>query len=199
MDGSTVAAEPPLEATQPKALLFDCDGTLVDTMGLHRVVWQRIFERYDFVMTDEWWEDYANVAVGPFVRAVVPEADDELVQALLDEGNLAFEDALHLLEPVEHVVEIARANHGRLPMAVVSGGFRGPVVGSLEAVGIADLFDLVVTADDVVHSKPAPDLYLRALDLLGLAPDECVVYEDSEIGIASARAAGITAVVDIRL
>lgn len=194
-----MAAEPPIEATQPKALLFDCDGTLVDTMGLHRVVWQRIFDRYDFVMTDEWWEDYANVAVGPFVRAVVPEADDELVQALLDEGNLAFENALHLLEPVEHVVEIARANHGRLPMAVVSGGFRGPVVGSLEAVGIADLFDLVVTADDVVHSKPAPDLYLRALDLLGLQPSECVVYEDSEIGIASARAAGITAVVDIRL
>lgn len=183
---------------QVRALLFDCDGTLVDTMGLHRLVWQRIFDRYDFVMTDEWWEDYANVAVGPFVRAVVPDADDALVQSLLDEGNLAFEEALHLLEPVEHVVEIARAHHGLLPLAVVSGGFRGPVVGSLEAVGIADLFDPIVTADDVVHSKPAPDLYLRALELLGLTPDECVVYEDSDIGIASARAAGITAIIDVR-
>lgn len=181
-----------------RALLFDCDGTLVDTMHLHRIVWHQIFGRYGFEITDDWWEEYANVAVGPFVRGVIPDADDELVQRLLDEGNELFLEALHLLEPIEHVVEIARAHHGRLPLAVVSGGFRGPVVGSLDAVGITSLFDTIVCADDVTHSKPAPDLYLRAMEIMGVGPDECVVYEDSEIGMTSARAAGIRTVIDIR-
>ena len=180
------------------ALLFDCDGTLVDTMGLHRIVWHQIFGRYGFDITDEWWEEYANVAVGPFVRAVVPDADDALVEQLLDEGNALFVEALHLLEPIEHVVAVARAYHGRLPMAVVTGGFREVVVPSLDTVGITGLFAHIVTADDVVDSKPAPDLYLRAMDLLGVRPDECVVYEDSDIGMASARAAGIATVIDIR-
>ncbi len=181
-----------------RALLFDCDGTLVDTMHLHRIVWHQIFGRHGFEITDGWWDEHANVAVGPFVRAAIADADDALVDQLLDEGNALFVDALHLLQPIEHVVAIACEHHGRLPLAVVSGGFRGPVVGSLEAVGIADLFDVIVTADDVVHSKPAPDLYLRAMELLGVSPEECIVYEDSEIGMASARAAGISAVIDVR-
>lgn len=181
-----------------RALLFDCDGTLVDTMGLHRIVWHQIFGRYGFDITDEWWEEYANVAVGPFVRAVVPDADDALVEQLLDEGNRLFLEALHLLEPIEHVVGVAHAFHRRLPMAVVTGGFREVVVPSLDVVGITGLFDHIVTADDVVDSKPAPDLYLRAMGLLGLGPDDVVVYEDSEIGMESARAAGITAIIDIR-
>ena len=123
-----------------------------------------------FEITDDWWEEYANVAVGPFVRAAIPDADDALVDRLLEEGNALFLDALHLLEPIEHVVAIARAHHGRLPMAVVTGGFRDVVVPSLDTVGITDLFDVIVTADDVTDSKPAPDLYLRAMELIGVAP-----------------------------
>jgi HAD superfamily hydrolase (TIGR01509 family) len=180
------------------ALLFDCDGTLVDTMQLHRIVWHQIFGRYGFEMTDEWWEEYANVAVGPFVRAVIPDADDALAMQLLEEGNQLFLEALHLLEPIEHVVAIARENHGRLPMAVVTGGFREVIVPTLDSVGITDMFDPIVTADDVVDSKPAPDLYLRAAALLGVDPGQCVAYEDSEIGMASARAAGVGTVIDIR-
>ena len=182
-----------------RALLFDCDGTLVDTMALHRIVWHQIFGRYGFEITDEWWDEYANVALGPFVRAVIPDADDALAMQLLDEGNGLFLEALHLLEPIEHVVAIAREYHGQLPMAVVTGGFREVVVPSLDVVGVTDLFEHVVTADDVVDSKPAPDLYLRALELLGVSPDEVVVYEDSEIGMESARAAGIATVLDIRI
>lgn len=181
-----------------RALLFDCDGTLVDTMGLHRIVWHQILGRYGFEITDQWWEEYANVAVEPFVRAAIPDASQDLVYALLDEGNALFLEALHLLEPIEHVVQVARASHGILPLAVVSGGFRAPVVGSLDAVGITDLFDVIVTADDVVDSKPAPDLYLRAAEVLQVAPADCVAYEDSEIGMESATSAGVGTVIDIR-
>lgn len=181
-----------------RALLFDCDGTLVDTMTLHKVVWERILARYDFVMSDEWWDEYCNYAMEPFVLAAIPDADAALIEQLTQDGIDEFVASLHQLEPLEHVVEIARAHHGRLPMVVVTGGFRDAVVPSLDAVGITGLFDAIVCADDVVDSKPAPDVYLKAIALLGVDADVCVVYEDSEIGIESARSAGITHIVDVR-
>lgn len=180
------------------ALLFDCDGTLVDSMGLHRLVWTELFARYDFEVTDEWWEEYANVALYPFVQAVVPDADMALADQLNVEGTAMFVERLHLIEPLEHVVDVARSNHGRLPLAVVTGGYRDVVEPMLEAVGIAGLFDIMVTADDVTHSKPAPDLYARAAGILGVDPATCVAYEDSDIGMESARGAGIGRVIDIR-
>ena len=181
------------------ALLFDCDGTLVDTMGVHRVIWAEIFGRYGFEMTDEWWHEYCNVAVVPFVRAVVPDASEELCEQLNAEGMEMYVDVLHEVEPLEHVIDIARAAHGRLPMAVVTGGYREIILPTLDAAGITHLFDVVVTADDVVHSKPAPDVYARAASLLQVDPARCIAYEDSEIGMESARGAGIGRVVDIRL
>jgi len=188
--------EPPPNA---RALLFDCDGTLVDTMGLHQVVWAELFAEHGFTLTDEWWEETGNVALKPFVRAALPDASDQLMAQLRDDSITLFSERLHLLEPLDHVVDVARRFHGILPMAVCSGGFRQPVLDSLDAVGITSLFDHVVTADDVLHSKPAPDLYLLGMDRLGVRADEVIVYEDSAIGIASALAAGVTRIIDVRL
>ena len=106
---------------------------------------------------------------------------------------------MHLLEPFEHVVEVARAHHGRIPLAVVSGGPRAAVVASLRAVGIEDLFDVVITVDDVRHGKPAPDVYLKAMAELGVSPEDCVAYEDSASGMRSAADAGIPVIHDVRL
>lgn len=181
------------------ALLFDCDGTLVDTMGVHRIVWTEIFERHGFEITDEWWEDYANVALVPFVRAVIPDASEALADELNAEGMARYMEAIHLAEPIEHVIEVARAHHGRLPMAVVTGGYREIIVPTLDAAGITHLFDVIVTADDVIHSKPAPDVYQRAATLLQVNPARCMAYEDSEIGMASAHGAGIGRIIDIRI
>lgn len=181
------------------ALLFDCDGTLVDTMSVHRVVWAEIFGRYGFTMTDAWWADYCNVALVPFVQAAIPDAGVELAEELNRESMVTYMDAIHLVEPMEHVIEIAHEHHGRLPMAVVTGGYREIIIPTLDAAGITHLFDVVVTADDVAHSKPAPDVYARAASLLQVDPARCIAYEDSEIGMESARGAGIGRVVDIRL
>ena len=181
-----------------RALLFDCDGTLVDTMGLHRRVWSDLLGVHGFVVSDPWWERHANDPMEPFVRAAVPDADGALIERLRVAGNDGFVARLGELEAVDHVVDHARRMHGTRPLVVVSGGFREPVVGSLRAVGIADLFDDVITADDVAEGKPAPDGYLLALSRLGLQPAEVVVYEDSDVGFASALAAGITEIVDIR-
>lgn len=186
----------PDETTQ--AILFDCDGTLVDTMPVLREVWHQIFLRYDFEITDEWWEEWANVALLPYVQAAIPDATAELADELNVETMAMYNQMLHKLEPIEHVIEVARVNHGRLPMAVVTGGYRDVILPTLEAAGILDLFEFVITADDVTHSKPAPDLYARAMQRIGASPGDCLVYEDSEIGKASARAAGAGRIVDIR-
>jgi len=181
------------------ALLFDCDGTLVDTMDVHRSIWTEIFARYGFTITDAWWEEYANVALVPFVQAVIPDASEELADQLNVEGMARYLEVIHLAEPLEHVIEVARALHGRLPMAVVTGGYREIIIPTLDAAGITHLFDVIVTADDVTHSKPAPDVYERAVTLLEVDPARCIAYEDSEIGMTSAQGAGIGRIIDIRL
>jgi beta-phosphoglucomutase-like phosphatase (HAD superfamily) len=181
-----------------EALLFDCDGTLVDTMGLYRICWRQVFGRHGFEMTDAWFDTWAGHSMVPFVQAALGDGDEALVEAVAREGVELFLESTHLLEPLEHVVAVARAHHGRLPMAVVSGGPRSAVTASLAAAGIADLFDAVVTVTDVAEGKPAPDAYLRAIELLGVSADRCVAYEDSGSGIASAAAAGIPVIVDVR-
>ncbi len=182
-----------------QALLFDCDGTMVDTMGVYRLGWDEVFARYGFDVTDEWFATWGGHSTAPFVRAALPDADEELVRQVSREGHDAFLSNIHRVEAFEAVVDVARAHHRLLPMAIVSGGPRRAVVASLESVGIDHLFDLVVTVDDVAQGKPAPDAYVHAMDLLGVDPSWCVAYEDSASGIASARDAGIAHVVDVRL
>ena len=168
-------------------------------MGIYRIGWRQVFGRHGFDMTDEWFDTWAGHSTRPFVEQALPHADSTMVEEVSREGHQAFLDSVHLVEPFEHVVEVARAFHGRLPLAIVSGGPRSSVVASLKAVGIDDLFDLVVTADDVETGKPAPDGYLQAMRDLGVDAEHCVAYEDSGSGMASARDAGIPVIVDVRL
>lgn len=187
--------EPP-DGTQ--ALLFDCDGTLVDSLSLYRVCWRQVFGRHGFEMTDDWFAHHAGNDVHAFVRQAFPDASEDARTAIIDEGMALFMASTHLIEPLEHVVEVARAHHGRIPMAVVSSGLGHAVRESLDAVGITGLFDVILTLDDVEAGKPAPDGYLRAIELLGVDAAHCVAYEDSSTGMDSARAAGVPTVVDVR-
>jgi len=105
---------------------------------------------------------------------------------------------LHTVQEIEAVADIARAHHGRVPMAVASSGFGRVVRETLTATGLIALFDVIVTADDVMHGKPAPDLFLLAAERLGAAAADCIVYEDGDPGLEAARRADMRAV-DIRV
>ena len=192
----------PVDPLQPpagaEALLFDCDGTLVDTLSLYRVCWRQVFGRRGFDMSDEWFAHHAGHHVHDFVAAAFPDATAEERAEITEEGMTMFMASTHLLEPLEHVVEIARANFGRIPMAVVSSGPREAVLESLAAAGITDLFDFVLTLDDVSSGKPDPEGYVKAIERIGVAPGHCVAYEDSAPGIAAARASGFGTVLDVR-
>ena len=98
------------------------------------------------------------------------------------------------LKAIPEVVEHITAQHGRIPFAVASGSRKDSVVGSLTTVGLLDRFDAIVTAGDYVHAKPAPDCFLLAAERLGVAPKDCLVFEDTQLGIQAATAAGMASV-----
>jgi beta-phosphoglucomutase-like phosphatase (HAD superfamily) len=94
-------------------------------------------------------------------------------------------------QPISYVVDVARAYHGILPMAVASGGIREIVDLELDAIGIKNFFEEILTADDDIKPKPAPDLFLEAARRLGIAPEYCQVFEDGDLGLEAARIAGM--------
>jgi HAD superfamily hydrolase (TIGR01509 family) len=98
------------------------------------------------------------------------------------------------LQGIPDVIEHIEAQHGRIPFAVVSGSRRASVVGSLTALGLLDKFDVLVCAEDYKHGKPAPDGFLLAASKLGVAPRHCLVFEDTDLGIEAATAAGMQSV-----
>jgi len=181
-----------------RALLFDCDGTLLDTLGVYKRAWTGPFAARGFTITDEWFYANAGMAMTPFILEALPDASQEEQDAIEAEGMQSYFAELHLVEVLDHVADVARAHHGLIPLAVVSSGRRDHVERSLVAAGIRDLFDLVITLDDVENAKPAADCYLLALERLGLEPHEAVAYEDSTSGLEAARAAGLRAI-DVRL
>ena len=119
------------------------------------------------------------------------------VEGTIARYSEAFQAGLHRLREIPLVTAIARRYRGEVPLAVASNGTRVNVAQTLEAVGLSSLFDALVAVDDVAHGKPAPDLYLEAARRLGVKPEGCIVFEDTEPGIEAARAAGMR-VRDIR-
>ena len=179
-------------------LIFDCDGTLAHTMPLHWQAWRKVAGRHGVHFTEQRFYELGGVPSRHILAMLKDEqalAIDPLVVA--KEKENAYLETLHQVGPIEEVVAIARAHHGKLPMAVASGGTRQVIESVLMQVGIRHLFQAVVTSEDVVHQKPAPDIFLEAARRIGVAPERCRAYEDTDLGMQAIRAAGMEAV-DVR-
>ena len=177
--------------------IFDLDGTLVDTMPLHYRAWAEAMRRAGLNGTLS--EDLFYSLGGVPTRRVA-ELLAQHYGLTIDPDQVFHEkqslfsglmDGVGLIEPV---VAFARGLQGRKPVAIASGGPRDIVHNTLRHVGLAALFPIVVTADDVTHGKPAPDMFLLAAKLMGVAPTRCLVFEDAEPGIKAAGAAGMDVV-----
>lgn len=181
-----------------KGLIFDCDGTLVDSMPLHMQAWEFAIKCEGGV----WQYDFIFSLKGMKGRDIV-EAYNREFGLSLDPAKIASIKQLYFLEhyteaaPIEPVIDIVRRYHGILPMAVASGGSRVNVHRELEHAGLIEFFPIILTADDDVPPKPAPDIFLEAARLINVAPTECQVFEDGDMGLDAARAAGMLAT-DVR-
>lgn len=184
--------------TSIHGLIFDCDGTLADTMPLHWRAWRSVTVRHGVHFTEERFYALGGVP-SRHILAMLREEQGLTIDplAVAREKELAYLETLQHVGPIEQVVEIAREHRGRLPMAVASGGTRQVINAVLEHLGIRDWFGAVVTSEDVVHQKPAPDIFLEAARRLGVAPERCRAYEDTDLGMQAIRAAGMEAV-DVR-
>jgi len=174
--------------------IFDCDGTLVDTMPLHYRAWNIAMQRHG--LKGELDENLFYSLGGVPTRRVA-ELLGQHYGLLLDPDQV-FHDKEELflelgneLRVIPEVVEFARRAAKRAPVSVASGGPKPIVRKTLERVGLADLFPVIVTPEDVLHGKPAPDMFLLAAAKMGVTPSACLVFEDAEPGFRAAEAAGM--------
>jgi beta-phosphoglucomutase family hydrolase len=179
------------------AYIFDLDGTLIDTMPLHYRAWDAAMRSVGLKVPLD--EDLFYSLGGVPTRRVAQLIAEHYHLTIDAEQVFHAKEALfseiqadaQLIAPT---VEFARKAEATHPMAIASGGPRDIVRRSLELAGLSSLFRVVVTADDVVHGKPAPDMFLLAAKLLGVEPTECLVFEDAQPGINAALAAGMKVV-----
>ncbi len=181
-----------------KGLIFDCDGTLVDSMPLHYLAWREAMRAVNIQISEDQFYFFAGM---PTVKIIETLAKEQHVvvdaQAAAEEKERLFLAKIELLQPIHRVLEIVQREKGRRKMAVASGGWKNIINRSLAAVGLEAMFDAIVGADEVQHGKPAPDIFLKAAESLQLKPAECLAYEDGNLGIEAATAAGMQ-VIDVR-
>ncbi len=174
------------------AYLFDCDGTVADSMPLHYKAWKQALAEWGCEFGEERFYGLGGMPVKEIISTLNREHGLTMpVDAVsLRKENLYYE-LLAELRAVPDVLEHVNAQHGRIPFAVVSGSTRESVTASLEALHLMDRFDVLVCAGDYAKSKPDPEAFLLAAAKLNVPPHSCLVFEDTDMGIAAAKAAGM--------
>jgi beta-phosphoglucomutase family hydrolase len=179
-------------------LIFDFDGTLVDTGALHFRTWAQVLRDHGVELDEVWFDERRGLAGVELIRQL-----NEHYAVSLEVANLSqrkqrlYAELVHTVKEITVVADIVRAHHRKVPMAVASANVRPQVVVTLRAMDLLNYFDAIVTSEDVRNHKPEPDLFLLAAERLHAEPARCLVYEDSEEGLEAARRAGM-AVIDVR-
>lgn len=181
------------------ALVFDCDGTLVDSASAHLYSIQQALLPLDLTMPEEWYR--TRHGLGPDDLLDAYEADFKVESLSREEFyervNEAFLANLHRIQEIKVVTDVARHWFGIVPMSVASNGVRKNVEATLIATRLRPYFYTIVTAGEVARAKPAPDVYLEAARRMRVKPERVIVFEDSFEGLEAAYRAGMKAF-DIR-
>lgn len=179
-------------------LIFDCDGTLTDSMPLHYIAWRDTMADRGIQFAEERFYSMGGM---PTEKIIATLSAEQNVAIDVDEAAIAkekaFEAIMHDLKPLDVICRVAKQHRGKIAMAVASGGIRPIVDRQLRQIGIADWFGTVVTSEDTRGHKPEPDAFLLAAERLCVSPARCLVFEDSPLGFAAAEAAGMR-YVDVR-
>ena len=181
-----------------KGLVFDCDGTIADTMPLHYQAWVQALREHRAEFPEAMFYEMAGIPTVRIIELLNERHGYRIpVQEAADHKESLYVRLIDHVEPIEPVVRLVKAYAGRLPMAVATGATRAICSKTLTSLHLLEHFQAIVTADDVAQGKPAPDIFLEAAKRLGVAPGACYAFEDADLGLQAARAAGMVAI-DIR-
>ena len=181
-----------------RGLIFDCDGTIADTMPLHYQSWVRAFRERAHDFPEALFYEMAGIPTDTIIEILNDKHGYNLpVHETATRKDALFMEMIPQVKPIEPVVRLVEKYAGKLPMAVATGGTRALCTKTLQALDLIQHFQALVTADDVEHGKPAPDIFLEAARRICVDPKLCCAFEDADLGLQSARAAGMLAV-DIR-
>ena len=181
------------------ALIFDFDGTLADTMFFHWKAWEIVAQRHGIKLDQKRLYSMGGIPSRDILIILSREQSlpDLDIEAAAKEKEAEYVKMMGKVRLIEPIASIARENRGKLPMAIATGGRRSIMETILPQLGIQDWFQTVVTSQDVVRQKPAPDIFLEAARRLGVEPQYCRGYEDTDLGLEGIRSAGMEAV-DVR-
>jgi beta-phosphoglucomutase family hydrolase len=177
------------------AYLFDCDGTIADSMPLHYLAWKKALAEWNCEFDEKIFYEWGGMPVVEIISALNQRhALSMPVETVSRRKESLYFELLPQLKAVPEVLEHIKATHGQIPFAVVSGSTKESVVASLVSLQLLDRFETLVCAGDYKKSKPDPEAFLLAAARLGVAPERCLVFEDTEMGILAAEAAGMASV-----
>jgi HAD superfamily hydrolase (TIGR01509 family) len=178
-----------------KAYLFDCDGTIADSMPLHYIAWTKALAEWNCELPESTFYAWGGLPVAKIISLLNEEHGLSMpVEVVAERKEEIYYEILPQLQAVPEVLEQIEHQHGRIPFAVVSGSTRESVTASLKALNLLDKFDVLVCAGEYRKAKPYPEPFLTAAAKLGVAPESCLVFEDTEMGIQAATAAGMQSV-----
>ena len=173
-------------------MIFDLDGTLADTMPVHFMAYKHILKDFGIVFTPELFATLAGI---PAVETI--EKLNDMFGTQMDPEEIGhfkeyeYEKIMHKMKPVTPVVDLVKKYHGKLPMAVGTGGYKRLAWKTLNILELDRFFEILVSSEDVSHPKPHPETFLKCAERLGVAPEVCQVFEDGDPGVKAANAAGM--------
>jgi HAD superfamily hydrolase (TIGR01509 family) len=177
-----------------KGLIFDLDGTLADTMPYHFKGWRSACRKFGADIDTAFLRKHTGTPGWKIADEIIKKCGlegtvtiDEIIEEKLNE----FNKEQHLVQPISPVVEIVKKYYGILPMAVGTGGHRAAVERTLEITGLRKYFNIIITANDVENFKPHPETFLRCAKQMNVDPQFIEVFEDGDLGIEAAIAAGM--------
>lgn len=177
-----------------QALIFDLDGTLADTMPVHFWAYKHILREFGIDFTPEIFATLAGIpAVGTIEKLNEMFGTRMNAEEVGHFKEAEYEKIMHKMKPILPVVELAKKYHGDLPMAVGTGGYKRLAWKTMEICGLDKYFDILVSNEDVARPKPFPDTFLKCAERMGVNPAVCEVFEDAQLGIQAAKAAGMMA------
>jgi len=176
-------------------LIFDMDGTLADTMPTHFIAWSRSMAEHGIVFPEDRFYALGGVPANKIINMLAKEQGRTVdADAIAEAKEELFLELLGEVQPVLPVKAIAEAHRGHMPMAIATGSPKWAAEKILTSLGIREWFGAVVGAECVEHSKPAPDVYLKAAELIGVDPKRCHAFEDTQLGMDSALNAGMVVI-----